>query len=149
MLESADRLRELVGQEIAKSDWFTVTQDTINAFADVTGDRQWIHLDVGRAQRESPYGTTVAHGFLTLSLLSQMFASAVQVKGAARTINYGLNRVRFPSPVPAGARIRASFSVQAFKPVTNGSEVTFSIVVEGENMAKPCCVAEWILHYYP
>lgn len=148
MLESVDRLREFVGREIAKSDWFTVAQDTINAFADVTGDRQWIHLDIGRAHRESPYGTTIAHGFLTLSLLSQMFAHAVQIRNAARTINYGLNRVRFPSPVPAGARIRAGFSLQSFKSLTNGSEVTFSVIVECENAAKPCCVAEWILHYY-
>jgi acyl dehydratase len=138
----------MVGQEIAKSDWFSVTQDLIQAFAEVSGDHQWIHLDSERAQRESPYRSTVAHGFLTLSLLSRMFGSAIRVRGTGMTINYGLNRVRFPDPVPTGALIRASFSVQSFKLLTNGAEVTFSVVIERENAAKPCCVADWILHYY-
>lgn len=141
-------LQAMVGQEIAKSEWITVTQQLIHAFADVTGDRQWIHLDVERAKRESAYGTTIAHGFLTLSLLSQMFHSAIRLDDAKSTINYGLNRVRFPSAVPANSRIRASFTVQSFKQLPEAAEVTFSAVVECENAEKPCCVAEWILRYY-
>lgn len=147
VLESVYELQAMMGREIARSDWVLLTQDRIQTFAEVTGDRQWIHLDSERALRESPYGSTIAHGFLTLSLLSQMFRSAVQIRDAAMTINYGLNRVRFPAAVPAGSRIRAAFSVQAFKTVISGVEVTFSIVVECENVAKPCCVAEWILRY--
>lgn len=148
VLESVDEFQTMVGQEIAKSDWVSLTHDRIQAFAEVTGDRQWIHLDSERGQRESPYGSTIAHGFLTLSLLSQMFRSAIQIRGAGIMINYGLNRVRFPAPVPTGSRVRATFSVQAFKTVMNGSEVTFSVAVERENQSKPCCVAEWILRYY-
>jgi acyl dehydratase len=146
-LQSVYELQTMMGREIARSDWISLTQDRIQAFAEVTGDRQWIHLDSARAQQESPYGSTIAHGFLTLSLLSEMFRSVVQIRDAGITINYGLNRVRFPAAVPAGSRIRAAFSVQAFKTVVSGVEVTFSVVVECENAAKPCCVAEWILRY--
>jgi acyl dehydratase len=148
LVKSIEDLQNSVGQEIATSDWILLPQDRIAAFGDVTGDRQWIHLDSERARRESPYGSTIAHGFLTLSLLSEMFRSAVQVSGARMTINYGLNRVRFPASVPAGSRLRASFSVQSFKTISNGAEVTFSVVVELEHAIKPCCVAEWILRYY-
>lgn len=147
-MNSVTDLETMVGREIATSEWISVTQERIKAFAEVTGDRQWIHLDSERAQRESSYGTTIAHGFLTLSLLTEMFKSAVHMRGSSMTINYGLNRVRFPAAVPAGARIRATFSVQDFKAIANAYEVTFSVVVEIENTAKPCCVAEWILRYY-
>lgn len=137
----------MVGHEIAKSEWITVTQQRIHAFAEVTGDRQWIHLDAERAKRESVYGTTIAHGFLTLSLLSQMFQGAIRIADARSTINYGLNRVRFPSAVPANSRIRASFTVRSFKQLPEAAEVTFSALIECENAEKPCCVAEWILRY--
>ena len=147
VLQSVYELQELVGREVARSDWISLTQKHIDAFAEVTGDRQWIHIDAERAQRESPYGSTIAHGFLTLSLLSQMLQSAVEVRDTGITVNYGLNRVRFPAAVPAGSRVRASISVQAFKTVVTGVEVTFSVVVECENVPKPCCVAEWILRY--
>lgn len=147
VLQSVYELQELVGREVARSDWISLTQKHIDAFAEVTGDRQWIHIDAERAQRESPYGSTIAHGFLTLSLLSQMLKSAVEVRDTGITVNYGLNRVRFPAAVPAGSRVRASFSVQAFKTVVTGVEVTFSVAVECENVPKPCCVAEWILRY--
>ena len=147
VLQSVYELQELVGREVARSDWISLSQDRIDGFAEVTGDRQWIHIDAARAQGESPYGTTIAHGFLTLSLLSQMLKSAVEVRDTGITVNYGLNRVRFPAAVPAGSRVRAIFSVQAFKTVISGVEVTFSVVVECENVAKPCCVAEWILRY--
>lgn len=145
---SVAELQAMVGQEIVKSEWIAVTQQLIHAFADVTGDRQWIHLDAERAKRESAYGTTIAHGFLTLSLLSQMFQSAIRITDARSTINYGLNRVRFPSAVPANSRIRGSFTVQSFKQLPEAAEVTFLAVIECENAEKPCCVAEWILRYY-
>lgn len=147
VLESACEFQTMMGREIARSDWISVTQERIQSFAHVTGDWQWIHVDSVRAQRESPYGSTIAHGFLTLSLLSQLFSSAIQIRDAGMTINYGLNRVRFPAAVPADSRIRATFSVQAFKTVIGGFEVSFSVVVESENAQKPCCVAEWILRY--
>jgi len=147
ILESFEELRKFLGQEIAKSDWIAITQDRIRGFAEITGDNQWIHLDSERAKRESPYGSTIAHGFLTLSLISQMFASAVRISGGRLTINYGLNRVRFPAPVLVDALIRATFTVQSFKDLPEGSEVTLAVVVESENAAKPCCVAEWILRH--
>lgn len=145
---SIAELQAMVGQEIAKSEWIAVTQQLIHAFADVTGDRQWIHLDVERAKRESVYRTTIAHGFLTLSLLSQMFQSAICIADPRSIINYGLNRVRFPSAVPANSRIRGSFTVQSFKQLPEGAELTFLAVIEREKAEKPCCVAEWILRYY-
>jgi acyl dehydratase len=137
-----------VGREIAKSEWFTITQDRIEAFAEVTGDKQWIHVDAARAQRESPYRMTIAHGFLTLSLLSRMFQSAVQVNAAGMTINYGLNRVRFPAAVPVNSRVRATFLLRSFEELSNSRQVTFAVVVEIEGCEKPCCVAEWVLRYY-
>src|SRR5262245_40472249 len=107
-------LRGLVGQEIAVSDWRSVTQAMIDDFANVTGDRQWIHIDPDRARAESPYGTTIAHGFLTLSLLSWLLGESIAIRDVKRLINYGLNRVRFPSPVPAGARLRAHVTLQNY-----------------------------------
>lgn len=148
VLDSPEDFRALVGREIAKSEWYTITQDRIDAFADVTGDKQWIHVDAPRAQRESPHRSTIAHGFLTLSLLSRMFQSAVQVNAAGMTINYGLNRVRFPSPVPVNSRVRATFSLQSFEELSNSRQLTFAVVVEIEGSVKPCCVAEWVLRYY-
>jgi acyl dehydratase len=147
ILESFEELRNFLGQEIAKSDWIAISQDRIQAFAEITGDHQWIHLDSERAKRESPYRSTIAHGFLTLSLISQLFATAVRISSGRLTINYGLNRVRFPAPVPAGALLRASFTVQSFRELAKGSEVTLLVAVESENAAKPCCVAEWILRH--
>ena len=148
ILESISDLRDRVGQELAKSDWITVTQESIDAFAEATGDRQWIHTSAERARKESQYGTTIAHGFLTLSLLSQMLQSAVQIRGVRMTVNYGLNRVRFPAAVTSGSRVRATFSVVSFKDLQNSSEVTLSAMVAAENSSKPCCVAEWVLRYY-
>lgn len=148
VLDSPEQFRALVGREIAKSEWFTITQDRIDGFAELTGDKQWIHVDRARAERESPYRTTIVHGFLTLSLLSHMFESAVQVNDAGMTINYGLNRVRFPAPVPVNASVRATFSLQSFQELRNSRELTFAVVVEVEGSQKPCCVAEWVLRYY-
>jgi acyl dehydratase len=148
-IENLDALKDFVGREIATTDWFEITQDRIQQFAEATEDRQWIHLDRDRAAKESPYGTTIAHGFLTLSLLSHLSKQALQVESGVRmAVNYGLNRVRFPSPVHADSRIRARFTLQSLKEAGNSSEAVFSVVVETENQAKPCCVAEWVVRYY-
>jgi acyl dehydratase len=155
VLENLDALKEYVGREIATTDWFELTQDRIRQFAEATEDRQWIHLDPDRAQRESPYATTIAHGFLTLSLLSHLSKQALQIQnGVGMIVNYGLNRVRFPAPVPADSRIRARFSLQSLKDVGAAREAVFSVVVESQSQGKqsngkPCCVAEWVIRYYP
>jgi acyl dehydratase len=143
-------LKDFVGREIAVTDWLTITQDRIDRFAEATGDRQWIHVDRERAQRESPYGATVAHGFLTLSLLSHFVKQAIQIKGGVRmAINYGLNRVRFPAAVRADSKIRARVALLSVKELPDALEAAFSVSVEGEGLEKPCCVVEWIVRYYP
>jgi acyl dehydratase len=150
VLDSPDALKELVGQEISLTDWFTVTQERIQQFADATLDHQWIHVDVERSQRESPFQAPIAHGFLTLSLLPNFMHEALEVKQGVRLgVNYGLNRVRFISPVRAGSNIRARIALQSLKDVQpDGVEALFNATVELENSAKPCCVAEWIVRYY-
>jgi len=145
---SLDDLKPLVGQEIAASDWLTVTQDMINNFADVTGDRQWIHIDAERARRESPFGTTIAHGFFTLSLIGQLHLDSVQIAKVKQTINYGLNRVRFPAPVPAGSQIRTRSQLQAWDEVGETVQLTWIIRVDVQGQPKPALVAEWILRHY-
>jgi len=148
-LDTLDSLKDFVGREIGVTDWFVVSQERIRKFAETTDDLQWIHIDRERAQRESPYGTTVAHGFLTLSLVSQFMKQILRIRSERRmTINYGLNRVRFPAPVPADSKIRARVTLQSIKDLPNGTEATYSIVVEGEKAEKPCCVADWVLRYY-
>jgi acyl dehydratase len=146
---SIETLKPLVGQEIGVSAWLAITQSMIDAFADVTGDRQWIHCDPERARKESPYGTTIAHGFLTLSLLSQLHPQATQIEGGfQRIINYGLNRIRFPSAVTVGSRIRARNTLQKFEEIPDGYQLTWLLTVEREGQAKPALVAEWVLRYY-
>jgi acyl dehydratase len=148
--ENLDSLKAFVGREIATTEWLTVTQDRIQQFAEATEDRQWIHLDQVRAQRESPYKATIAHGFLTLSLLSHLSKQALQIRNGVRiSVNYGLNRVRFPAAVHAGSKIRARFTLQSLKEVSDAREAVFSVVVESESAGKPCCVAEWVVRYYP
>jgi acyl dehydratase len=148
VIDSLAELRSLVGQEVGVSDWFTMTQPLIEAFADATQDRQWIHIDTERARTASPFGTTVAHGFLTLSLLSYLHGQAVRVRGDYKmVINYGLNRVRFPSPVPAGSRIRARSTLQSAEELPEGLQVVWLITVEIDHKAKPAMVAEWILRF--
>jgi acyl dehydratase len=149
ILENLDALKDFTGREIAVSDWLQVTQDRIRQFAEVTEDRQWIHLDPDRAQKESPYATTIAHGFLTLSLLSHLMHQALQIQGGVRmAVNYGFNRVRFPSPVRAGSKIRGRFTLQSLTEVGKAREAVFSVVVEDQDQGKPCCVAEWVVRYY-
>jgi acyl dehydratase len=151
MIEIANvtELRAHVGREIAISDWVTVTQEQIARFADVTDDHQWIHLDQERAARESPYGTTIAHGFLSLALIGALVRHAVSIGGQKLSVNYGLNRVRFTSAVPSGARIRARVTPMGVEDADGSvSQVTWKIVVEREGAEKPCLVAEWIVRYY-
>ncbi|HTM41193.1 MAG TPA: MaoC family dehydratase [Terriglobales bacterium] len=141
-------LAEFVGRELAVSDSLEVTQQRIQQFAEATGDRQWIHTDAERAGKESPYGSTIAHGFLTLSLISQMMEQAVRVRGVRLAVNYGLNRVRFPGPVRAGSQIRGRFHLHSVKEVGGAVEAVYGVTVEIEGEQKPCCVAEWIVRYY-
>jgi acyl dehydratase len=150
VIENLDDLKDHVGRAIATTDWFAVTQDRIQQFAEVTEDRQWIHLDRDRGRRESPYATTIAHGFLTLSLLSHLLQQALQIRsGVSLAVNYGLNRVRFPSPVRADSKIRARFTLQALAHIGEADQAVFSVVVEDQSQGKPCCVAEWVVRYYP
>ena len=149
VIETPDSLRDWIGREITTTEWFTVTQDRIQRFAEVVEDHQWIHLDRERAQRESPYGTTIAHGFLILSLLSRFTRQAIQIKGGLRMgINYGLNRVRFPSPVRADSNLRAHFTLRSLKELPDALEAVFDARVEIQGIEKPCCVAECVVRYY-
>jgi acyl dehydratase len=149
IIESIEELRSLIGQEVAVGEWFAVEQSHIDLFADATGDHQWIHLDVTRARTESPYGGTIAHGFLTLSLLSQLSHQSVEIRGDFKMrINYGLNRVRFPAPVPAGARIRARFTLQGVTEIDQGYQVVWAVTVEVEGARKPALYAEWLVRLY-
>lgn len=146
-IESLAELRTLVGQEVAVSDWTTITQEQVNRFADATGDHQWIHVDEERS-RAGPFGTTIAHGFLTLSLLPTFFASALDIP-SRMSINYGLNRVRFTSPVPVGSRLRARIMLQACDNIgDDGVQLTWLVTVEREGADKPACVAESLTRRY-
>jgi acyl dehydratase len=143
-----DHLRRLHGQDVGVSDWYEVTQERITAFADATDDHQWIHVDVERASRESPFRTTIAHGFLTLSLVSALMRNALSIGGLRMAINYGLNRVRFMAPVAAGARIRASIALASITDIDGGVQATWTVTIEREGSSKPCLVAEWLVRYY-
>jgi len=141
-------LRDRLGQEIAVSDWIEVTQQRIDRFAEATDDRQWIHIDPARAASESPFKTTIAHGFLTLSLVSVLMKQALSFGAVRIAINYGVNRVRFVSPVPAGARIRGRFAPIAVDETAGAVQVTWSVTIDREHTDKPCAVVEWIVRYY-
>jgi len=149
VLTSPQSLKELVGKEIGVTEWFRVTQGRIAQFAEATEDRQWIHVDRARASKESPYGVTIAHGFLTLSLMSHLMSTTVQIQGGVRlAVNYGLNRVRFPAAVRADSRIRARVALQALQELSDSVEATYAVTMESEGSDKPACVAEWIVRYY-
>ena len=148
-INSLEELRSLVGQEVGVGDWLEVTQERINQFAEATGDHQWIHIDVERAKKESPYGATIAHGFLTMSLMVELMAKTVQVKMPVKMgINYGLNKVRFVSAVPAGSKIRSRVVLQNLEDFAGGQQLTWGITIEREGGEKPACVAEWLTRYY-
>ena len=149
VIETPDSLKEYVGKEIGVSGWMAVTQDRINQFAEATEDRQWIHVDSNRAKRESPFGVTIAHGFLTLSLISRLVKDVLQISGGTRlTINYGLNRVRFPSAVRERSKIRGRFTLVSFQDRGEAQEAVFNVSIECEGNDKPCCVAEWVVRFY-
>jgi acyl dehydratase len=150
VVEDVLSLRDYTGRDIAVTDWLLMTQERIDRFAEATDDRQWIHIDSERAQKESPYGATIAHGFLTLSLLSHFMKQAIHIRSGVRmAVNYGLNRVRFPSAVRAGSKIRARVTIMQLKELPDSFEATYSITIECEDSAKPCCVAEWVVRYFP
>jgi len=145
--EKISDLQPLVGEELGVSEWMTVTQEQINKFAEATGDHQWIHLDAERA-KAGPFGTTIAHGFLTLSLLPEMTASAFRVTETKMGVNYGLNKVRFPSPVPVNSRLRGRFKLIEYIPLEGGAQMTVECTMEREGSTKPVCVAESLARRY-
>lgn len=147
-LSSLEELAGLVGQEVAVSDWLTITQEQVNLFAEATGDHQWIHVDVEKA-KAGPFGGPIAHGYLTLSLLPRLFETAVRIEGTRMGVNYGLNKVRFPTPVPVGGRVRGHLFLQACQPIEGrGMQITWKVTVELEGADKPACVAESISRRY-
>jgi len=143
-----DDLAQWIGREVATSDWLEITQDRIDKFAEAGGDYQWIHVDRERAARESPFGRTIAHRFLTLAVLSQLRGDSITIAGQRMGINYGLNRVRFTSPVPSGSRVRARFVLGALEPVEGGVQTTWTVTVELEGGDKPVLVAEWLTRHH-
>jgi acyl dehydratase len=140
-------LKELSGSELGTSDWLTITQERINLFADATDDHQWIHVDAGRAWG-GPFGAPIAHGYLTLSLVVPLFTELLTVEGVTTKVNYGLNRVRFPAPVPAGARIRLAARIAAVDDVPGGVQLTMDGTIEIEGGAKPACVLQSVSRFY-
>ena len=148
IFESLAALPPLVGQELAVSDWISVTQQQIDLFADATGDHQWIHVDPERA-KSGPFGGTIAHGFLTLSLIPKMVEAALEIRNVRMSVNYGLNRVRFPSPVPAGSRLRARVKLLECEPLPgHGMQIVWQVTVERDGSDKPVCVAESVTRRY-
>jgi acyl dehydratase len=147
MITTLDELKASAGQHLGFSPWRQVSQQRIDAYADVADDHQWIHVDPVRAA-SGPFGTTIAHGYLTLSLLIPMFSELVAIEDAAMGINYGLNKVRFPSPVPSGSRIRLGATLAAVNDLAAGLEAVVDAVIEIEGTAKPACVAQAVYRYY-
>ena len=142
-------LAACIGQEVAVSHWLTITQEQVNLFADATGDHQWIHVDPERAAA-GPFGGTIAHGFLTLSLLPKFFESSFEIIESRMGVNYGLNKVRFMAPVPVGSRLRARMTLLSAEPIEgNGLQMAWEVTVEREGAAKPVCVAESLVRRYP
>jgi acyl dehydratase len=140
-------LKARVGEELAVGEWLTVDQAMIDKFADATGDHQWIHIDRERAAK-GPFGTTIAHGFLTLSLLPKLAESALKVDDVRMGVNYGLNRVRFPAPVPSGSRIRAHLKLLSYDPLDGGAQLVMEVTMERDGSDKPVCVAETVSRRY-
>jgi acyl dehydratase len=147
-LKNLRDLRDRIGQEVVVSEWMEITQDRIDRFADATEDHQWIHVDAERARRDSPFHATIAHGFLTVSMLSRLLNSSIEFGTAKMGVNYGFNRLRFTGPVPAGSRVRGRFTLQALDEIEGGVQTTWSVVVEREGSEKPCMVAEWLTRRY-
>lgn len=136
------------GEELGISDWLLIDQERVNAFAEVTGDRQWIHVDVERARRESPFGGPIAHGYLTLSLLAKFAQECIRAEGVKLAVNYGLNRVRFASPVKVGSRVRAKFMLDQVEEIAGGAQLVWRATIEIEGGDKPACIAEMVTRWY-
>jgi len=150
MLKNPQALKEMIGREIGVTEWFQITQERVHKFAEATEDRQWIHINRERASQESPYGTTIAHGFLTLSLIGYFVRELLEIQdGVGFAVNYGLNRARFPAPVTSDSKIRARIFLLAWKELADSIEVTFKVTIESDQSEKPSCVAEWVVRYYP
>ena len=147
VFSSIDQLTEAVGSHLGYSSWLDITQDRIDRFADATNDHQWIHVDADRAS-EGPFGTTIAHGFLTLSLAVPLVSEIYRVEGVERSINYGVNKVRFPAPVPVGSRLRASATLADVEPIEGGAPVVVDVVFEIDGESKPVCVAQTVSRFY-
>lgn len=143
-----DDARSHIGEEVAVSEWLQIDQEMIGGFAEVTGDRQWIHVDVERARRESPFGAPIAHGYLTLSLLARFSQEVLAVEGIKLAVNYGLNRVRFPAPVKVDSRLRARFTLKEIEDIDGGAQLTWSATIDIEGGDKPACVAEMLSRWY-
>lgn len=144
---SAAELKDSVGAELGHSSWHRVEQDQINLFADATGDHQWIHVDPERA-KAGPFGTTIAHGYLTLSLIPMLVQEIYEVKGMKMGVNYGLNKVRFPAPLPTGSNVRARATLAEITEIPDGLQAVTRVEIETEGGEKPCCVAETVARLY-
>ncbi|WP_067904585.1 MaoC family dehydratase [Nocardia vaccinii] len=147
-IDNVDDLHRLLGQQLDCSDWLDITQDRVNTFADATADHQWIHVDIERANTESPYGGPIAHGYLTLSLLSAMFLQTLTVRRTSMAVNYGLNKVRFPAPVPVGSKVRLTATVTTVEEIDDGVQIVLAATVECTAVDKPVCVAEPVFRFY-
>jgi acyl dehydratase len=141
-------LPSFVGKELGTSDWIEVTQERVNLFADATNDHQWIHVDVERANRESPFGGPITHGYLTLSLLIPMWSEVLVLTDMKMGVNYGLNKVRVPSPVPVGSKLRLTATLKDVEEIPGGLQITVSAVIEAEGGSKPVCIAEPVFRVY-
>ncbi len=150
IVPSVSSLKSFVGRKLGVSEWVTVTQAQIQSFAEATGDYQWIHVDVERAKRDSPFKQPIAHGYLTISLAPVLLPQVVQVEGVRMAVNYGLESMRLPAPVPAGARLRMAAELKDVRDMPGGgARVTFGMIFEDEGGAKPACIADAIYVYYP
>ena len=146
-INGIDDLANHVGEHLGHSDWMEITQERVNAFADATGDKQWIHVDVERA-KAGPFGGPIAHGYLTLSLAPVLLAQVIRVDGISMGVNYGLNKLRFPAPVPVGSKLRLGGTMAGVEPVAGGAQVTIDMTFEVEGQDKPACVAQGVFRYY-
>lgn len=148
VVRGLDEMQTLVGQELGISDWHRVTQDEVNLFAKATHDHQWIHVDPERCERESPFGGPIAHGYYTIALAPALLAQVLRVDGIKMGVNYGLNKMRLPSPVPVGSNVRLRATLAGYEPITGGAAATIGLSFEVEGQGKPACVAEVIYRYY-
>jgi acyl dehydratase len=148
ILKGIEGLKEKVGEHLGYSDWLEVTQDQVNRFADATGDTQWIHVDPERAAKESPFGGPIAHGYLTISLAPVLLSKVMRVEGISMGVNYGINKLRFPAPVPVGGRLRAGATLAAVEDIPGGAQGTLDVTFEVEGQEKPACVAQVVYRYY-